>query len=424
MQPIISRGQTLNFAAAAILGATPLTLLAGGMRLASQDAFATARGEAFVATADNPSAIHYNPAGLTQLEGGHLRGGIYGIYFDPTFTPPRPANTNTFHIEKQTAAAPQLFCTYTPRDSILSGGLGIYAPYGGAVRWPQDTGFRAVAIESKLTYLTVNPAAALKLGPNFSVGVGLMVNYARLKLEQGLLRYEEPLPNFFRFEGDGWSAGYNLGVLWRPHEKLSLGATFRGAAPLSFKGSTEFEQFPIIPVTERSASTEFTFPLGMVVGVSWRPTPQWNLEFNADYTDWSSFHTNYLKQAPPPWPVRQVVPIAFNWQSSWMYEFGVTRYFENGWHASAGYVFSENSVRDVTYTPLAPDLDRHFATVGVGFKGKRYSLDLAYQFGYGPDRTVSGSTASSTPGRNAGQNADGTYDFISHALLVTVGRWF
>ena len=64
------------------------TLLANGVRLVSQDAFAAARGEAFVATADNPSAIYYNPAGITQLEGNNLRGGINGLYFDPTFQPP------------------------------------------------------------------------------------------------------------------------------------------------------------------------------------------------------------------------------------------------------------------------------------------------------------------------------------------------
>ena len=42
---------------------------ANGFRLPDQDAFATARGEAFVATADNPSAIYYNPAGITQIRG-------------------------------------------------------------------------------------------------------------------------------------------------------------------------------------------------------------------------------------------------------------------------------------------------------------------------------------------------------------------
>ena len=63
-------------------------------------------------------------------------------------------------------------------------------------------------------------------------------------------------------------------------------------------------------------------------------------------------------------------------------------------------------------------------SVGTGFKAKHYNFDVAYQFGYGPARTVTGSTPPSTPADNAGQNADGTYDFISHALLLTVGLRF
>jgi long-chain fatty acid transport protein len=416
--------EAVGLLVAAAIGGLPQTLLANGMRLASQDGFATARGEAFVATADNPSAIYYNPAGITQLEGNNFRGGIYGIYLDPSFTPPRPANTSTFHVENKTAAVPQFFYTCTPESLPLSFGLGVYAPYGAGVSWPQDTGFRAVALKSSLTYLTINPVLALKLAPNFSIGAGVTANYSSIDLEQGLLRTETPFVNFFRFKGDGWSAGYNLGLLWQPHEKVALGLCFRGANTVTMEGHTEIEQQPIIPSTRRAAQADFTFPLGVVAGISYRPTPKWNLEFDADYTDWSSFGTVIIEEASPPFPVRQKTPVTLEWQGSWMYEFGVTRYLDHGWHMSAGYVFNENSVPDAYYTPLAADLDRHFFSAGVGHKGKRFDFDVAYQFGYGPARTVTGSTPSSTPARFVGQNADGTYDFISHAVLLTVGMHF
>ena len=77
----------------------------------------------------------------------------------------------------------------------------------------------------------------------------------------------------------------------------------------------------------------------------------------------------------------------------------MTRYFDNGWHVSAGYAFDENSVPDAHYSPLAADLDRHFFSVGAGFRGKRFDIDLAYQFGYGPAHTVTGSTPPSKPAR-------------------------
>ncbi|MCX6925129.1 MAG: hypothetical protein NT154_18235 [Verrucomicrobia bacterium] len=49
----------------------------------NQDAFAIGRGNAFVATADNPSAIYYNPAGITQLQEQNIHAGslfYLGIY--------------------------------------------------------------------------------------------------------------------------------------------------------------------------------------------------------------------------------------------------------------------------------------------------------------------------------------------------------
>ena len=107
-----------------------------------------------------------------------------------------------------------------------------------------------------------------------------------------------------------------------------------------------------------------------------------------------------------------------------MYEFGVTRYFDHGWHVSGGYVFNENSVPNKYYTPLAADMDRDFFSLGAGHKGRTFDFDVAYQFGYGPTHTVTGSTPSTTPGSDAGQSADGKYGFNSQAVIVSVGMHF
>ena len=423
----MNRRYILRPLALMLSGVAALNASANGFRLASQDAFATARGEAFVATADNPAAIYYNPAGIAQLDGGNLRGGIYGIYLDPSFNPPTgaPNNGNTYHSSDNLAVAPQFFYTYTPTNSPASFGLGLYAPYGGNISWPQDTGFRAVALDGSLTYFRFNPVLALKLAPNLFIGGGVLVDYANIDLEQGLRPFAQPLANFFKFDGDGWSVGYNAGVLWQPFKEISVGATVRGPTTFTFGGHTIFEQQPVIPATRLPANADFTFPLTAVFGVSYRPTPRWNLEFDADYTDWSSFGTVTIRQqAVPPFPVQQDVPVTLDWEASWMFEFGVTRYFDVGWHVSAGYVFNQNSVPNAYYTPLASDMDRHFICVGAGHKGKRFDFDIAYQFGYGPAHTVTGSTPSSTPGLFAGQNANGTYHFISHAIFVTLGLHF
>lgn len=415
--------QLIVWTASAGLLSAAVSARGAGFDLPDQDAFVVARGMAFVATADNPSAIYYNPAGISQLSGHNVRGGIYGIYLKPSYEPfdsdRRFDNKNDLHV------VPQLFYTYKCGESPLSLGVGLYSPFGLGLRWAEDTGFRTIGTQSKLKYVTLNPVAALQLSPTFSIGGGVTLNYSTVDLQQGLVWPEQPNDRF-RFKGDGWDVGYNLGALWQVHEKVFLGATFRSSTQIEYKGHSEARNrigIPDLGIPEFNQRTraegEFPFPLKAIFGISYRPTPKWNLEFNADYTDWDALGTVTIKQATPLPLVGQDIDLALEWESSWYYEFGVTRYFENGWHVSGGYIYNENSVPDANYTPLVTDLDRHFWSVGTGCKGQRFDFDIAYQFGWGPPHKVSGSAPSA-----AGQRADGRYEFFSHAVAVSVGMRF
>lgn len=411
------------------------SLSGNGLRLVSQDAFAAARGEAFAATADNPSAIYYNPAGITQLDGHQIRAGLYGLHFEPTFSPPPgdPNEGRTYHIEDKTAVAPQIFYTYSFEDAPLSLGLGVYAPHGAAVEWPQDTGFRAVATEGELTYLRFNPVIAYQVNRCFSIAGGVMIDYGDISLAQGLTNDDFPnnpeFNNYFEFSGDDIGISYNLGALWQPNQKLSFGATLRSSTTLDFDGETEIFDiflpgFETAPVTT-PASLEYEFPLTAVFGISYRPTPYWNIEINADFTEWSSFDRSVIKQRENTDPIPQNVDVNLDFKDSWIYKVGVTRYLDNGWNVSAGYVFSENSVSESYYNPLVADLDRHFLSLGVGREGDRYSFDASYQYGFSPGIKISGSAPSSVPSANTGiKGADGSYDFTSHALVFSFGMKF
>jgi len=406
-----------------VLSCVAISACGAAFDLPDQDAFAIGRGMAFVATADNPSAIYYNPAGITQLQGDNLRLGIYGISINTTYKSP---NGTSYDNQDKLHGVPQFYYTHSLEKTPLSFGLGVYSTYGLGSQWPQDTGFRTVSTQGQITYETFNPVIAWQIVPSLSVGAGLTLNYCRLDLQQGLFWPTQPFDGF-EFKGSGWAVGYNLGVLWKPDEKISFGISFRSPTSINLSGNTTAYNavatpsppFPaVIPPFSQpsSASAKFPFPLNMIAGVSYRPTPKWNLEFNADYTDWNTVGTVIVNQSTPFALLPVNIPLTLNWESSWYYEFGATRYFDNGWHVSAGYIFNENSVPDKNYQPLVGDLDRHFLSIGTGFKSKRFDFDIAYQFGYGPPRTVSGSTPSAS-----GQTADGQYKFISNAIAASVG---
>jgi len=387
--------------AAALLGllcalANPSTLFALGSRVPDQDAFATARGNAFAATASDPSAVYYNPAGITQLDGANLSLGTYGITLGSSYTGPG----GSVNSHQQWAAPPQSFATMSFTNYHLALGLGVYSPYGLSMSWPNNAPWAGLTKSGEIDYTRVNPVVAYKLLSTLSIAAGPMLDYSELQIKSPA----------FNLHGYDTAVGFNAAVLWQPLQQHSIGVTYRSATDMNFKGHLN-TIFPP-PFQAQPATLNYHFPQTAVVGYSFRPTTNWNLEADADWTDWGVLRTV---------PVNTLIPVPglsslpFHWNSSMIYEFGATRYFDQGWRASAGYMFSENSVPSGFFTPLVPDSDRHLFSIGVGKTCKHLSWDAAYQLGYGPSRSISG---------NANPLYNGSYEFFSHALSINIGWHF
>jgi long-chain fatty acid transport protein len=373
-----------------------------GVRVPNQDASAIARGNAFVATADNPSAIYYNPAGITQLEGQHIQAGslfylgIYGDYQSPT--------GSSLHNDPKVIAAPTLQYTFSPENLPLSFGFGVYEPFGLSVKWPDDAPFRQEALQGNLTYITMNPVVAWKVLHSLSIAAGPTFNYSQIELVQG--------PNILpgdqaRFKGDNWSYGFNVGLLWQPHPQWSFGASYRSGSRMDYQGSFSLRPSPPLPGSVATSST-IDFPQIAIGGVSFRPTPKWNVEFDLDWADWNSVD-NLTIQGVSSRPL--------DWHSSFMYEVGVTRYFDNGYYLSAGYFYCPASTSTQFFTPLDPDTDLHVGSVGGGYKGKHWDWAAAFQLIAGGWRNV-------TVDSSINPTVNGQYRLFTPTLSFSVGYHF
>ena len=409
--------------ACAIVACLPSVSFALGIRIADQDARATARGNAFTATADNPSAIYYNPAGISQLyapplslgtgvgkaarpveqdgEGGlQLRMGLYAITLGSKAT--LGGGAYTTDISHRWQATASFYATYKKANSPLTFGLGIYSPYGFGIWYPENSPIRQLAISGSIAYTSINPVVSWQVTPTLSIAAGPTFNYAKTGLKRGI--FATDVGDAFEFEGTGWALGANAGIMWQPHPKHSFGLMYRSETQVNFDGHAN----TVIPnfISNREPGTaNIVFPQNIVLGYSFRPTPRWNLEVNVDWTDWDRLNTVTLNK------VSGTVPLPFNWQSSFFYEFGATYKFDDGFSASAGYIYSENSVPNGSFNPIVPDSNRHIFTVGVGKQWKKLDLDVAYQYAHGPSRTVTGLAA-------------GNYQFDSHALTISAGYHF
>ena len=108
-----------------------------GSRIPNQDASAIARGNAFAATADNPSAIYYNPAGISQLEGHNVQLG--SLFYLNIYADHQNAGTGVeVNNEEEITPVPSFHYVFSPTNSQWSFGMGFYAPFGLGMKWPDD----------------------------------------------------------------------------------------------------------------------------------------------------------------------------------------------------------------------------------------------------------------------------------------------
>src|SRR5215831_75677 len=128
-----------------LVGTWPCVVLGIGSRIPNQDAEAIGRGNAFVATADNPAALYYNPAGITQLEGHNLLAGAL-FYMDVNTDYESPSGQRVEN-ERKILPVPHFDYVYTPEGQPFSFGLGVYAPFGLGMEWPDTAPFRSAGVK-------------------------------------------------------------------------------------------------------------------------------------------------------------------------------------------------------------------------------------------------------------------------------------
>ncbi len=375
----------------------PGSVLGAGYYLPNQDAYATAKGNAFVATADSAAAVFYNPAGLTQLTKTEAEVGVYAIMLGNHVS----SGGNSYDARRELQAAPQIYLA-TPINERFVFGFGVNSPFGLGTDWGQDTSFRTVVTDVKLMDVSATPALAWKVNDQFSLGASLSANYQELTLGQGV---GFAAGDYLRFKGSGTSFSGSLSARWQPSEQHAFGLVYSSGSSVDLKGKLHSNY----PAYNDSADMEFMTPQRIAAGYSYRPSPGWNVEANIEWLDWEQLNSLRLSSGA----LGGGMDIPFNWKSGFIYELGVSHISPCGWVVAAGYDFNANVQPDANFNPGVADANRHWLNAGFGKKTETHSWFLAYQFGFS-NRTVDGA-----PTNGAGESANGKYESRHNAVMFS-----
>src|SRR3990167_5437393 len=150
-----------------------------GLNNPTLGASALAQGNAFVARADDPSAIYFNPAGLTQLQRPQLSlGASFVLPFIEYH-----GNGVSEDMDTKINTIPNMYFASPIIENKLAAGIGINVPHGLQGKWDGDAFSRYVVTDFDLRIVNVNPTITYKPFSFFSIGAGLDYYYANV--EQG-----------------------------------------------------------------------------------------------------------------------------------------------------------------------------------------------------------------------------------------------
>ncbi|MGB2843978.1 MAG: outer membrane protein transport protein, partial [Candidatus Aminicenantaceae bacterium] len=294
----MKRGRVV-FSAVILLCFLSSMALANGLNLNSIGTRALAMGGAFVGLADDFSAIYWNPAGIAHFKQKHF--GFYATDIIPSSTyklEPGIPGIGTFRLVKADTVSKHylsgLAAYYFPVSEKVVAGIGVYVPSGLGASW-DGTDFAAIANNnpsldwrSKIGLITISPALAFKINDNIFVGATLNINYGKFDIAMHGGATDAPLPvvDLGQYEESmtGWGYGATLGVLIKPTDKLSIGATFRTASTVKFEGDASLTGMSDLGLAlgtslnqTSNLNREVTWPMWFAAGVSFKPIEELTL---------------------------------------------------------------------------------------------------------------------------------------------------
>ncbi len=393
-----------------------------GFLIYEHGAAAMAMGGAFVAVANDPSAVFHNPAGIAFLKGTQVSAGTTLIFSNSSMTLTKyPVPSQTYWEQVRQVFYPSSFyLTHSLGDRVTLG-FGFFSPYGLGAEWPKENPLRYLGYKDDMKTFFFNPTIAVKLADNLSVGFG--VSYIHSTVQFRLVELENfgPYGKYdvpAELRGDGNSVGFNAGVLYKT-DKLSLGLNYRSRFDIEFSGDLSLDTSGLpaalksfVPTSD-TGTTKFKFPDIIGLGVAYNATAKLLLSADLHYIIWSRFDRYVVDFTTLPDLLSEQ-----NFDDSFLLRCGAQYSFSPKFALRGGIIYDKTPQPAETTDPLLPDASRLALTGGFGINlSGNLFLDLAYQYEPFNDRTVPNRNALLVGSVNLGEAA---YETTAHLFGLSL----
>lgn len=380
-------------------------------------------GGAFVAVADDPTALHFNPAGLSLLKSSNLLLGAELVYAPRTYTPNLPDETCMSEPEICEAQSPNTSVIPLPvigwvgklsREGVPSRfafGIGLWNTYGGQLAYDAFTNPAVPQlVETQNAVIEIVPGVAYEVNDVLAVGASVRVGIGLFHVKT-IAR-----PSNADLDASGLGVGGNLGLMIRPSSTFRIGVAYHTTLTNKLSGDGT-----IITNEERAVTIELeqVWPQSAAMGCAWDVSDALTLSAELDWTDWSRLNTLDIKFTDDP-GLNQTLRL--DWNDNYSFRMGGQLTATDSLAIRAGVYFDTVAVPDSTTERQFLDSDKAGVAAGVSYAfSPSWRLDMALdallplgarviednsdthgQWAY-PIRTTPETAANAAPGEHEGR---------------------
>jgi len=374
---------------------------AAGFALYEGSARGNVLGAGLTASADDPSAVFYNPAGITQLKGTQLMFGATFIYpkTDVSTRGSITGNVGAYAVTGSQEAdsttvdnwwiPPHFYLTHQLNDKWYAG-LGIFSRFGLGTEFDAAWPGRYNSYYVRIRTTEINPNIAYKVNDKLSLAGGLNAMWFDLKMHQSINTAAGNVDQ--ELKGDSWGWGFNLAIHYKPTTDWSMGISYRSRVSQNIKEGEATYRKPALPAgffPNMKVEGGLHLPDEVFAGVAWNATPTVTLGGGIYWTRWSSYDKLQFTFAAPQAPGGpRTITKTKEYEDVYRFMVGGEWKFLPNWRASVSYAYDQEPINDRTADYLLPANDRNMFSAGLGYDYGKWTTDFSYTLILITSRTV------------------------------------
>ena len=402
--------------------------LGGGFMVPHQTAKGVGLSNALTAGVSDSSAVFYNPAALSEVEGNSLLAT--GIYINVINSVENSGRTSVNKHDDNFLAT--LFANYHIPGTDFTAGFGMYTPYGLATTYEDNfTRFAAERSELKTIYLT--PALSWHPMQYFSFGAGMSFVHASGLFSRsiclaggGACAVPGLADGRIRVTDTANAFTYNVGGLFKPTDTVKIGLSYRARTDIRFDTADVKLGGVLQPFgTVRGNVRPISLPPVINAGVHWQISPSVGVELVYEYTRWNEFK-KFGASFSPAFPLPGF-DLPQKWKDTSTVRFGSSYKFNENWVFRGGLALEEGPIPNNTLNPAIPGGDILTLNAGFGYKWDKFLIDFGYQAAFYKTRKVTNGELEGLPATGfafPGAPGKDKYETFNNFVSVSVGYRF